>query len=96
LIDKGVTGKAVDAALDKAHITANKNAVPNDPQKPFVTSGIRIGTPSITTRGFREAECRQVTEWICRIIDNIENDSVIGETREAVLELCRRFPMYES
>lgn len=96
LIDKGVTGKALDAALDKANITVNKNAVPNDPQKPFVTSGIRIGTPSITTRGFREQECQQVTEWICRIIDNIEDESVINETREEVLELCTRFPMYES
>ncbi len=96
LIDKGVTGKALDAALDKAHITVNKNAVPNDPQKPFVTSGIRIGTPSITTRGFREAECRQVVEWIGRIIDHIEDEAVINEIREEVLELCGRFPMYES
>ncbi len=96
LIEKGVTGKALDAALDKAHITVNKNAVPNDPQKPFVTSGIRIGTPSITTRGFKEAECKQVAEWICEIIDNIEDESLIADVRERALDLCRRFPMYES
>ena len=96
LVEKGVTGKDVDAALDKAHITVNKNAVPNDPQKPFVTSGIRIGTPSVTTRGFKEAECRQVANWICDIIDNLGDESVIERVRGEVSQLCQRFPMYES
>ena len=96
LVDKGVTGKAVDAALDKAHITVNKNAVPNDPQKPFITSGIRIGTPSVTTRGFKEEECRQVANWICDIIDNIDDAALIDRIRGEVSALCKRFPMYES
>ena len=96
LVDKGVTGKAVDAALDKAQITVNKNAVPNDPQKPFITSGIRIGTPSVTTRGFKEEECRQVANWICDIIDNIDDAALIDRIRGEVSALCKRFPMYES
>jgi len=96
LVSKGVTGKALDAALDKAHITVNKNAVPNDPQKPFVTSGIRIGTPSVTTRGFREEECRQVANWICDVIENVDDDALIERIRGEVGELCSRFPMYES
>ena len=96
LVEKGVTGKAVDAALDKAQITVNKNAVPNDPQKPFITSGIRIGTPSVTTRGFKEEECRQVANWICDIIDNIDDAAVIDKIRGEVSDLCKRFPMYES
>ena len=96
LVEKGVTGKAVDAALDKAQITVNKNAVPNDPQKPFITSGIRIGTPSVTTRGFKEEECRQVANWICDIIDNIDDAALIDRIRGEVSALCKRFPMYES
>jgi glycine hydroxymethyltransferase len=96
LVEKGVTGKAVDAALDKARITVNKNAVPNDPQKPFVTSGIRIGTPSVTTRGFKEEECRTVANWICDIIDNIDDTALIDKIRGEVSALCKRFPMYES
>ena len=96
LIDKGITGKALDAALDRAHITVNKNAVPNDPQSPFVTSGIRIGTPSVTTRGFKEAECRQVTDWICEIIDHVEDEKVIKRIKGEVMELCKKFPMYEA
>ena len=96
LVEKGVTGKAVDAALDKAQITVNKNAVPNDPQKPFITSGIRIGTPSVTTRGFKEEECRQVANWICDIIDNIDDAALIDKIRGEVSDLCKRFPMYES
>ncbi|MFQ5659509.1 MAG: serine hydroxymethyltransferase [Gammaproteobacteria bacterium] len=96
LIDKGLTGKDVDAALGRAHITVNKNAVPNDPQSPFVTSGIRIGTPSVTTRGFKEKECTQVAGWICEIIDNMGDESVIDRVRAEVGELCRRMPMYEA
>jgi glycine hydroxymethyltransferase len=94
LIDKKVTGKDVDAALDRAHITVNKNAVPNDPQPPFVTSGIRVGTPSVTTRGFKEGECAQVTQWMCDIIDNLGEEKVVQRVRGSVEDLCRRFPMY--
>jgi glycine hydroxymethyltransferase len=95
LIDKGITGKAADAALGRAHITVNKNAVPNDPQSPFVTSGIRIGSPAITTRGFKEAEARQVTEWICEVLDDLDNEEVIERVRQQVLDLCARFPVYQ-
>ena len=94
LISKGITGKDLDAALDRANITVNKNAVPNDPQSPFVTSGIRIGTPSITTRGFGKAEASQVASWICDIIDNMGDETVIGKIKEEVKALCKRFPMY--
>jgi glycine hydroxymethyltransferase len=94
LIDKGITGKAADAALGAAHITVNKNAVPNDPQSPFVTSGIRIGTPAITSRGLREAEAKALTGWICDVLDNIEDQSVIAAAREKVQALCARFPVY--
>lgn len=94
LVDKGITGKELDAALGKANITANKNAVPNDPQSPFVTSGIRIGTPAITTRGFKEAESRQVAEWICQIIDNINDEATIEQIKAKVVDLCKRFPVY--
>ncbi|PID64767.1 MAG: serine hydroxymethyltransferase [Gammaproteobacteria bacterium] len=95
LIDKGVTGKAVDAALGQAYITVNKNSVPNDPQSPFVTSGIRVGTPAITTRGFKEKETRQVAEWICDIIEDVNNDELIAEIREKVIALCEQFPVYK-
>ncbi len=94
LVKKGITGKALDAVLDSVHITVNKNAVPNDPQSPFVTSGIRIGTPSITTRGFKEAESEQVGNWICDIIDNMEDESVHARVKAEVSELCAKFPMY--
>jgi len=94
LIRKGLTGKAADAALGAAHITVNKNAVPNDPQSPFVTSGIRIGTPAATTRGFKEAEVTELAGWICDILDNIENPDVIAGVREKVGQLCARFPVY--
>ncbi len=94
LIDKGVTGKAVDAALGQAYITVNKNSVPNDPKSPFVTSGIRVGTPAITTRGFKEKEARQVANWICDIIDDVNNDDLIVEIREKVIALCEQFPVY--
>ena len=95
LIKKKLTGKDVDAALGRAHITVNKNAVPNDPQKPFVTSGIRIGTPSVTTRGFKEAECVQVADWIAEIIDHPGDEAVVDRIRDEVSVLCRKFPMYE-
>ena len=94
LVAKGITGKAADAALGAAHITVNKNAVPNDPQSPFVTSGIRIGTPAITSRGFKEAEARELTHWICDVLDNINDESVIAAVREKAKALCARFPVY--
>jgi glycine hydroxymethyltransferase len=94
LIDKGITGKAADAALGAANITVNKNAVPNDPQSPFVTSGIRIGTPAVTTRGFGEPEVSELAGWICDILDDTGNLAVIAAVRAKVLALCRRFPVY--
>ncbi|MGB5338811.1 MAG: serine hydroxymethyltransferase [Gammaproteobacteria bacterium] len=96
LIDKGLTGKQVDAALDSANITVNKNAVPNDPQSPFVTSGIRVGTPAITTRGLGEEEAGDLAGWMCDIMDDSNNQDVIESVRSKVLELCKRFPVYES
>ncbi|MDT4292323.1 serine hydroxymethyltransferase [Methylomonas sp. MO1] len=96
LIPKGITGKAADAALGRAHITVNKNAVPNDPQSPFVTSGIRVGTPAPTSRGFKEDEVRQVAEWMCDVMDNLEDESVIDAVREKVHLLCARFPVYSA
>jgi glycine hydroxymethyltransferase len=94
LIDKGLTGKAADAALGAAGITVNKNAVPNDPQSPFVTSGIRIGTPAATTRGFKEPEVKAVASWICDILDDINNPAVIEQVKAQAAELCARFPVY--
>ena len=93
-ISQGLTGKDVDAALGSAHITVNKNAVPNDPQSPFVTSGIRVGTPAATTRGFGESECSDIANWICDICDDIENESVVNDVRSKVEKLCARFPVY--
>lgn len=95
LIDKEITGKAADAALDRANITVNKNAVPNDPRSPFVTSGLRIGTPAVTTRGFKEAECETLSTWMCDVLDDIENDNMVLSVRQKVLELCRKFPVYQ-
>ncbi len=94
LIEMGITGKDADAALSKAYITVNKNAVPNDPQSPFVTSGLRLGTPAITTRGFGQEETRQLSGWIADILDDLENEEVIERVRDQVLELCARFPVY--
>ncbi len=94
LVAKGMTGKAADAALGRANITVNKNAVPNDPQSPFVTSGIRIGTAALTTRGFTESESHELAGWIADVLDDHENEQVINATREKVLEICRRFPVY--
>ena len=94
LISRKITGKELDATLSRAYITVNKNAVPNDPQSPFVTSGIRIGTPAITTRGFKEQESKQVATWICDIIDNMGDDSVVERVKGEVHDLCARFPVY--
>ena len=94
-IEQGLTGKAVNNALGEAHITVNMNSVPNDPQSPFITSGIRVGTPAGTTRGFGESECKDITNWICDICDDLENQSVIDEVRAKVGELCSRFPVYK-
>lgn len=94
LIDKGITGKDADATLGRANITVNKNAVPNDPQSPFVTSGLRLGTPAITTRGFGSDETRLVSGWMADILDDLKNEATVASVRERVLELCRRFPVY--
>ncbi|WP_261513315.1 serine hydroxymethyltransferase [Burkholderia multivorans] len=94
LVAKGITGKDADAALSRAHITVNKNAVPNDPQSPFVTSGIRIGTPAITTRGFREADAVLTAALICDVLDNLGDTQVEQRVREQVATLCARFPVY--
>ncbi|MBK1691592.1 serine hydroxymethyltransferase [Ectothiorhodospira mobilis] len=94
LIDKGITGKDADAALGRANITVNKNAVPNDPQSPFVTSGLRIGTPAITTRGFTEKEAGDLAGWICDVLDDLNNEAVIEQVKGRVLEICRRLPVY--
>lgn len=94
LIKQGITGKDADAALGRANITVNKNAVPNDPKSPFVTSGLRIGSPAVTTRGFKEAEVAEMTSWMCDVLDNIEDEAVIAEVKTKVLELCSRFPVY--
>ena len=94
LIDKDITGKDADAALGRANITVNKNAVPNDPRSPFVTSGLRIGSPAVTRRGFKEGECATLTGWMCDILDDISNDNMIGTIKERVREMCRQFPVY--
>lgn len=94
LIGKEYTGKDADAALGAAHITVNKNAVPNDPRSPFVTSGLRVGTPAITTRGFKEAETIELTNWMCDILEDVNDQSVINDVRGKVAELCARFPVY--
>jgi len=93
-IDQGLTGKAVDAALGAAHITVNMNAVPNDPQSPFVTSGIRVGTPAVTTRGFGEQECKDLASWICDICDDLDNQAVIDAVQAKVTKLCAAHPVY--
>ena len=94
LIDKDITGKDADAALGRANITVNKNSVPNDPRSPFVTSGLRIGTPAITRRGFGEIEAKQVASWICDVLDNMGDESVVERVQQEVVELCSRFPVY--
>jgi glycine hydroxymethyltransferase len=94
LIDKGITGKAVEEALGRASITTNKNSVPNDPASPFITSGLRIGSPAATTRGFKEKECEQVAHWMCDIMDDIGNADKIAQIKTEVAALCKRFPVY--
>jgi glycine hydroxymethyltransferase len=94
LIKQDITGKDADAALGRAFITVNKNAVPNDPRSPFVTSGLRIGTPAVTTRGFGEAECRELAGWICDILQNMGDESVVDAVREKVKAICAKFPVY--
>ncbi|MDN3609292.1 serine hydroxymethyltransferase [Vibrio ostreicida] len=94
LIDKNITGKEADAALGSANITVNKNSVPNDPRSPFVTSGIRIGSPAITRRGFTEEDVTQLANWMCDVLDNIGNEDVIASTKAKVLDICKRLPVY--
>ena len=94
LVAQGLTGKAADAALNAAHITVNKNAVPNDPQSPFVTSGIRVGTPAMTTRGFGALEAGLIAGWMCDVLDHIDDASTLAKVRGQVIELCRQFPVY--
>lgn len=94
LVSKNLTGKEADAALGRANITVNKNSVPNDPKSPFVTSGIRIGTPAATRRGFKEAEVRELAGWICDVLDNINDEAVIERVKQKVLDICARFPVY--
>lgn len=94
-IHQGLTGKDVDAWLGAANITVNKNAVPNDPQSPFVTSGIRVGTPAVTTRGFGELDVRLLAGWMCDLIDSRGDARMIEQVKRRVLELCARFPVYQ-
>ncbi len=94
MIGKSITGKAAEEALGRAHITVNKNAVPNDPQKPFVTSGLRLGTPAITTRGYLEPDCVALAHWICDVLDHPTDEVVIAAVRENVTKQCRQFPVY--
>jgi glycine hydroxymethyltransferase len=94
LIKQGITGKDADAALGRANITVNKNSVPNDPQSPFVTSGLRIGSPAVTSRGFKTEQCRQLTHWICDILADMSNDTVIAQVKQNVTALCADFPVY--
>jgi len=94
LVDKNLTGKEADAALGRANITVNKNSVPNDPKSPFVTSGIRIGSPAVTRRGFKEAEVRELAGWISDILDNINDEGVSERVKKQVLDICARFPVY--
>ncbi|MDP1602830.1 MAG: serine hydroxymethyltransferase [Legionella sp.] len=94
LIEKNITGKEADAALGRANITVNKNSVPNDPRSPFVTSGLRLGTPAITTRGFKEKEVKLLTQWICNVLDDVNNEGVIADVKQRVMQLCHDFPVY--
>ncbi|EEU9596240.1 serine hydroxymethyltransferase [Escherichia albertii] len=94
LVDKNLTGKEADAALGRANITVNKNSVPNDPKSPFVTSGIRVGTPAITRRGFKEAEAKELAGWMCDVLDSINDEAVIERIKGQVLDICARYPVY--
>jgi len=94
LIGKNITGKDADAALGRAHITVNKNAVPNDPRPPSISSGLRIGTPAVTTRGFKEPEVQQLSHWIADVLDHMGDEAAVERVRAAAVEICRRFPVY--
>lgn len=94
LVDKNLTGKEADAALGRANITVNKNSVPNDPKSPFVTSGIRVGTPAITRRGFKEAEAKELAGWMCDVLDSNNDEAVIERIKGKVLDICARYPVY--
>ncbi|OTA14463.1 serine hydroxymethyltransferase [Xenorhabdus vietnamensis] len=94
LVDKDITGKDADAALGRANITVNKNSVPNDPRSPFVTSGIRIGTPAITRRGFKETETCELAGWMCDVLDNINDEAIIESVKQKVLNICAKYPVY--
>ena len=94
LVDKNLTGKEADAALGRANITVNKNSVPNDPKSPFVTSGIRVGTPAITRRGFKEAEAKELAGWMCDVLDSINDEAVIERIKGKVLDICARYPVF--
>ena len=95
MIDKNITGKDADAALGHAHITVNKNTVPNDPRSPFVTSGLRLGTPAVTTRGFKQQEISLLTHWIADLLDNMGDGSTLMRIKKQVLEICTAFPVYQ-
>jgi glycine hydroxymethyltransferase len=94
LVNKSLTGKAAESVLGMANITLNKNAVPNDPESPFITSGLRIGSPAVTTRGFRETECHSVANWICDVLEDIENESTVSKIKQQVVDLCLAYPVY--
>ncbi len=95
LIDKNITGKEAEEALERVHITLNKNAVPNDPRSPFVTSGLRIGTPAVTTRGFKEAEIKDLVTYTSEVLNNLTHEPLLQKIKEKVLDLCQRFPVYQ-
>lgn len=95
LVDKNITGKDADAALGRANITVNKNAVPNDPRSPFVTSGLRLGSPAITTRGFKETEVEMMVGWMCEVLEDIDSEETINRVKQNITELCARFPVYK-
>lgn len=94
LVDKDITGKDADAALGRANITVNKNSVPNDPKSPFVTSGVRIGSPAITRRGFNEVDARELAGWMCDILDNLNDEATIEAVKQKVLAICKKYPVY--
>ncbi|HET9033962.1 MAG TPA: serine hydroxymethyltransferase, partial [Dokdonella sp.] len=94
LIGRDSSGKEAEAALGKAHITVNKNAVPNDPRSPFITSGLRIGTPAVTTRGYGEQDCTDLANWIADVLDAPNDDKIIASVRDKVTAQCRKYPVY--
>ena len=96
LIDKGITGKDADLALGQANITVNRNTVPGDPRSPFITSGLRLGTPAVTTRGFKEAECEALADWMCDLLEDVRDERRIDDVRRKALDLCRAFPVYQA